>query len=158
MKVRIENGITIISTGDSVGGMKNKNNSKGVTQHKTPSGIKYRSEITYKHRKYCIAICDTAEEAAALWLEADNQRKAGTFPEWIEKQLQLKKEKRNKHGAAGIIEFNSKYQAKIRINKKDYYLGTWADLADAIATRKEAERQLANGSFDEWFAELRNKK
>lgn len=158
MKIRIENGVTIISTGDSVGGAKNKNNSKGVSQHKTPSGIKYRAEITYKHKKYCIAICDTVEEAAALWNEADRQRNEGTFPEWIEKQLQLKKEKRNKHGAAGIIEFNSKYQAKIRIDKKDYYLGTWADLADAIATRKEAEKQLANGSFHEWFAELRSKK
>lgn len=161
MKIRIENGMTIISTGDAVGGTKNKNNQAGVSQQHTSSGIKYRAEIIYKHHKYFLGSFGTSEEAAQRRTEAEKQVKAGTYLEWYANLYQEKKSKRNMHGATGIssrIQYGkTKYSAIIQVNKKPYHLGTWNTLEEAVAVRQEAERQRANGTFPEWFLEYRNK-
>lgn len=161
MKIRIENGMTIISTGDAVGGTKNKHKQAGVSQQYTSSGIKYRAEIIYKHHKYFLGSFDTSEEAAQRRTEAEKQIKAGTFLEWFDDLYQKKKSKRNMHGATGISSRfqygKTKYSAIIQVNKKTYHLGTWNTLEEAVAVRQEAEKQRANGTFSEWFLEYRNK-
>ena len=81
MKITIENGVTIINTGDATGGIKNKSGHAGV-----------------------------------VWLE-DRQA----------------------------------YKAQIFINKKNYHLGQFTSIEDAIARRKEAEQHRAAGTFHDWF-------
>lgn len=161
MKIRIENGMTIISTGDAAGGTKNKHNRTGVSQLKTASGMKYRAEIQYQKKKHLLKVCDTVEEAAYWRSEAEKQVEEGTFLEWFNALWDEKKTKRNKNGTTGVssrIQYGkTKYSAIIHVNKKPYHLGTWNTLEEAVAVRQEAERQRANGTFSEWFLEYRNK-
>lgn len=161
MKIRIENGMTIISTGDAVGGTKNKHKQAGVSQQYTSSGIKYRAEIIYKHHKYFLGSFDTSEEAAQRRIEAEKQVKAGTYLEWYDNLYQEKKSKRNMHGATGVswrFQYGkTKYSATIQVNKKTYHLGTWNTVEEAVAVRQEADRQRANGTFHEWFQERKGK-
>lgn len=162
MKIRIENGMTIISTGDAVGGTKNKNNQTGVSLHHSSSGIKYRAEIIHNHRKYFLGLFETSEEAAQRRIEAEKQVKAGTYLEWYANLHQEKKSKRNVHGATGVssrIQYGkTKYSAVIQVNKTKYHLGTWNTAEEAVAARQEAEKQLKNGTFLEWFNEYKQNK
>ena len=96
MKIRIENGVTIISTGDAIGGQKNKTGVTGVTYYE--KGNKYRSELTYQHKKYLLGFFEKLEDAKAIRMEAEKQLEAGTFLEWHSKLERYKwqKQKRKK--------------------------------------------------------------
>ena len=80
MDVRIENGVTIISTGDAKGGLKNKTGHTGITYYKKLN--RYRSELTLKHKKYLLGFYDNIDDAVAIRKEAERQREKGTFIEW----------------------------------------------------------------------------
>ena len=80
MDVRIENGITIISTGDAVGGLKNKTGHRGITYYERKN--KYRAEITLKHKKYLLGFYTNLEDAVAIRKEAERQKEKDTFVEW----------------------------------------------------------------------------
>lgn len=85
MKIIIENGATIIKTGDSVGGVKNKYNKTGVSKHIEPNGtIKYRAVITFNKKRYYLGIRNTPDEAYLLRLEAEKHLNNGTFIKWYE--------------------------------------------------------------------------
>lgn len=97
MKIRIENGITIISTGDATGGQKNKTGATGVTYYKDIN--RYRSELTYKYKKYLLGFFDNLEAAKQIREEAEAQRAAGNFLEWyatLEKYQWHKLPRKNK--------------------------------------------------------------
>lgn len=54
-------------------------------------------------------------------------------------------------GVTGVSLRNGKYRAYINFKKKQYYLGTYENLEDAIETRKAAEKEIY-GPFLEWYA------
>lgn len=81
--VKIENGVTIITTVDAVGGLKNKTGCVGVTYYEKQG--KYRSELTIKRKKYLLGFFSTLEDAKAIRKEAERQKAAGTFLEWFNK-------------------------------------------------------------------------
>ena len=86
MKIIIENGATIIKTGDAVGGIKNKYNKTGVSKHIEPNGkIKYRAVIQFNKKTYYLGIRNTPDEAYLLRLEAEKSLNNGNFIEWYEK-------------------------------------------------------------------------
>lgn len=160
MKIIIQNGATIIKTGDPNGGVKNKYNKIGVSKYIGHSKIKYRAEIQVNKKTYYLGLRSTPEEAHELRLEADKALENGTFDKWF-KELKQKSIK-NKHHVKGIstrkyADGSLKYEVVIHIKKKKYYLGYSKELEDAIALRKEAERQLENGTFIEWYEKMRNK-
>lgn len=160
MEIIIKNGSTIIKTGDSNGGIKNKYNKIGVSKHIGHNGIKYRAEIQVNRKNYYLGIRDTIEEAHALRTEAEKALENGTFDKWITDLKQ--KSIRNKHNKKGIsskklANGTLKYEVVINVNKKKYYLGFSKELEDAISLRTEAENQLKNGTFHEWYEELKNK-
>lgn len=97
MKVKIENGMTVIYTGDATGGLKNKTGCTGVTYYKKEN--RYRAELTIKRKKYLLGFFDNIEDARAIREEAERQRDAGTFLEWygtLEKyHYQKQKKKKN---------------------------------------------------------------
>lgn len=162
LKIRIENGMTIISTGDAYGGPKNKHHRMGVYKQYTSAGTeKYRSEIQVNRIKYFLGYCNTVDEAASLRKIAEKKIEEGTFIEWFEEKR--KNSTKNKCGKAGVkMRKNAKgeivYVSQICIKRKNYYLGNNKVLEDAIAVREEAERQLKNGTFLEWWHELKKAK
>lgn len=62
-----------------------------------------------------------------------------------------------KYGAFGISRFKASYKIEIEYKNKRYYLGLRKDLEDAKALRFEAEAKIAEGTFIEWFQELKKK-
>ena len=80
MKRRIENGVTILSTGDSKGGLKNKNGHTGIHFYKPNE--KYRAEITHKKNKYHLGFFDDLESAIDKRKEAEMHVKNGNFIDW----------------------------------------------------------------------------
>ena len=161
MKIIIENGTTIIKTGDPNGGIKNKYNKTGVSKRIDHKGeVNYRAEIQVNKKSYYLGIRNTPEEAHLLRIEAEKALENGTFDKWITKLKQ--KTIRNKHHAKGIsskklADGSIKYEVVITVKKKRYYLGYSKELEDAIALRTEAEKQLENGTFIEWYEKMRNK-
>lgn len=80
MNVRIENGVTIISTGDAVGGLKNKTGHVGITYYEKQD--RYRAELTYKYNKYLLGFYTNIDDAVAIRKEAERQKEKGNFMEW----------------------------------------------------------------------------
>lgn len=88
MKTRIENGITIISTGDPTGGIKNKNGHRGI--HRDSRSGKLRAEINYKRKKYMLGLSNDIDELVAIRKEADIHVANGDFLDWL-KDMRIKR-------------------------------------------------------------------
>lgn len=58
--------------------------------------------------------------------------------------------KDNTSGFNGVRRANGKWGASITFQKKSYWLGTFDNIDDAVAARKEAEKHLYGG-FLEWY-------
>ena len=58
----------------------------------------------------------------------------------------------NSTGYIGISKRNGKYRAYINFKKKQYHLGTYENIDDAIEARNIAEKKIY-GSFLDWYAE-----
>lgn len=93
MKFKIDNGITIISTGDATGGKKNKNGYPGI--HKDNRQNKYRAEINYKRKKYHLGYSDSIPELIEIRKEAEFHVKHGDFIDWYNLRKGRWNEKRN---------------------------------------------------------------
>ena len=89
LKFRIENGITIISTGDAEGGKKNKHGHTGIYYNSRRDVL--RAEITYKNKKYHLGYSNDIDALVLLRREAEIHVKNGSFLEWFE----LRKGKKN---------------------------------------------------------------
>lgn len=157
MKVIIENGVTVIKTGDSKGGVKNKHNQTGISIYKYANDrIKYKAQITVQQKKYYLGVRDTVEEAAELRYEAEKQVKAGTFFEWHTDLMAFAP--RNKK-CNGICEYKkgayTYYQVKVYHEKKRYYIANCKTHAEAQELVAEAHRQIDTGTFLEWLAEIK---
>ena len=81
MKTTIKNGVTIIHTGDAVGGIKPVSGHTGVVYIKKRN--QYRAEIYLDQRRYQLGHFDKIEDAIAYREEAEKQKAAGTFHEWF---------------------------------------------------------------------------
>lgn len=55
-------------------------------------------------------------------------------------------------GHTGISKRNGRYRAYIYFKRKQYYLGTFEKIEDAIEARETAEKEVF-GSFLDWYAE-----
>lgn len=49
---------------------------------------------------------------------------------------------RSRSGYRGVSQVHGKWQARIAFKKKNYYLGTFANIEDAVKARKRAEEEL----------------
>ena len=93
MKTRIENGMTIISTGDAKGGKKNMHGHAGINFDKKLK--KYRAEINHKRKKYHLGYSTNIDDLIAIRKEAEFHVKNGDFIEWYDSRRIRKYEKRN---------------------------------------------------------------
>ncbi len=93
MNIRIINGVTIISTGDSTGGKKNKHGHAGINFDKRSQ--KFRAEINHKRKKWHLGYALTVEEAVVLRKEAEIHVKQGNFIEWYTNERKVKKDGKN---------------------------------------------------------------
>lgn len=80
LKTRIENGITIISTGDAKGGKKNKHGHPGINFDNKLK--KYRAEINHKRKKYHLGYSLNIDELIERRKEAEAHVKSGDFITW----------------------------------------------------------------------------
>ena len=82
MKVYFENGLTVIDTGDPVGGHKNKYSCTGVGYRKKNNA--YYSLIDHDKKRYRLGHFANLEDAIAIRKEAEKHRDDGTLDEWFE--------------------------------------------------------------------------
>ena len=94
MKITIENGVTIINTGDPVGGRKAVSGHTGVVWMKDRQT--YRAEIYIQGKRLQLGQSPIMEEMIALRKLADHHREAGTFNEWFEALPPTVRRKRTK--------------------------------------------------------------
>lgn len=92
MKIKIEYGTTVISTGDAAGGNKNKNGHPGI--HLDRRTGKYRAQIDYQRRRYHLGYSNNIEELIAIRQEADLHVEHGDFLDWI-RQRKARRGKKN---------------------------------------------------------------
>lgn len=81
MKITIKNGVTIINTGDAVGGLKNKTGHVGISYLEKEE--LYIARIHIKKKYYQLGRFKEIEDAIAMRAEADRQKAAGTLLDWI---------------------------------------------------------------------------
>ena len=62
-----------------------------------------------------------------------------------------KAEKTNPHTGVYYHKLNKNYTAAIYFEGKQWNLGSFATLEDAIAIRKEAEAHVAAGTIQKWY-------
>lgn len=93
MKIRIENGTTIISTGDAKGGKKNKHGYAGINFDKRLK--KYRAEINYKTKKYHLGYSLNIDYLIAVRKEAEFHVKNGDFETWYNLRKGMNNEDRD---------------------------------------------------------------
>ncbi len=80
MKITIKNGVTIINTGDAVGGIKTVSGHTGVIWQKDRKT--YRAEIYINRKRMTLGQFTDIDKAIALRKEAEKHRAAGSFEEW----------------------------------------------------------------------------
>jgi len=139
---------------------RNRYNKKGIAQLKTSTGIRYRVDITVDGKRYYIAKRNNLQEAYDILEEAEQQVANGCFKEWLQKLHASSEIRPNKFGHAGIVfkEKDNVYCAKINHKKKYYHLGCFKNVEDAIELRKEADKHVKQGDFEEWVQELKHNK
>ena len=89
LKIRIKNGVTIISTGVASSGKKNMHGHPGITYVKRTN--KYRAELTYKKRRYHLGYFFTVEDAVAFRKIAEEHVEQGSFTDWYRNEIEVKK-------------------------------------------------------------------
>ena len=80
MKVYFEKGLTVINTGDPVGGCKNKTGYNGVYFRK--ANQTYHTRVQYKRKAYSLGEFKNLEDAVAYYNLAKQHIATGTFLEW----------------------------------------------------------------------------
>lgn len=80
-KITIENGVTIINTGDAIGGLKNTSGHVGVGYLKDAN--KYTAKIFVGKRYHHLGRYDNIEDAIAIRQEAERHREDGTLQDWL---------------------------------------------------------------------------
>ena len=91
MKIRIEDGKTIISTGVGVDEIRNKTGVRGLTYNKGMNC--YTLAFVVDGKKYHIGNYDTIEEGKSMREIADEMIANGTFQDW-HKNLRMKRKQR----------------------------------------------------------------
>ena len=92
MKVYFEKGITVIDTGDPVGGCKNKNGYHGICFRKQHEA--YQAKIQHNHKSYSLGEFKNIEDAVAYYNLAKQHIANGTFFEWYQTLYGKTKRKR----------------------------------------------------------------
>lgn len=91
MKIRIEDGKTIISTGIGNDVVRNKTGVRGLSWRESLNC--YCLQLVYKGKKYHIGNYDTIEEGKAMRKLADEMIANGTFQDWLH-DLRMKRKER----------------------------------------------------------------
>lgn len=152
MKIKIEDGKTIISTGIGSDSVRNKTGVVGLSFRKDYGY--YSLASVYEGKKYHIGNYDTIEEGKAMRKKADEHIKDGTFVEWVK---QFKRTK-NSYGVKGLFLKGKSYQLVISVKKKKYFLGSFNTVEEAKVIREEAEKQVKAGTFEQWISERKSNK
>ena len=153
MKIRIEDGKTIISTGVKSGDPLNKTGVKGLT-YKTSTG-KYSLAHVHNGKKYHLGNYATLEDAKAIRKILDEHIEQGTFEQWFE--AFAPKRSQNKYGVKGLNKKGNMYQLNISVNGTKYFLGSFSNVEDAGTVRAAAEQSIKDGTFNEWLKTLKIK-
>ncbi|EPC69447.1 hypothetical protein Lpp71_16129 [Lacticaseibacillus paracasei subsp. paracasei Lpp71] len=103
---------------------------------KTPAG-KFAMSITINGKKYFLGNFETEELARIAYNKAQK--------DWLtENKVPIKKNDRG--FPRGVTKHGNRYQARIRVNYKLKYLGTYNTVDEAIVARKAAEHKYLGGN------------
>ena len=93
MKIRIEDGKTIISTGIGTDAVRNKTGVRGLSWRESLRC--YTLQIVVDGRKYHIGNYDTIEEGRSMRKIADEMIANGTFEDWHKNLRRTRKDRPN---------------------------------------------------------------
>lgn len=83
---------------------------------------------------------------------AQDSRVDSTSVLLINGKRKTNKNSTTQHNGVSFMAQSGKYRAYINFRRKQYYLGVYDKLEDAVAARKEAEKEIY-GNFMKWYAE-----
>ena len=117
------------------------------TEHGEDSGVD-KPEPSDKERLYFSTHPDLARE-----YEAWNARPPYLLAHTRMDVFNQKMRRDNTSGVTGVRFEKGKWVATITFQKKDYYLGRYEEMEEAVKARREAEERL-HGPFLEWYEEV----
>ena len=94
-KTIIKNGVTIINTGNAIGGVRNKTGHAGITYKAATNTYRASIFLTRKERVH-LGDFKNIEDAIAIYKEAEKHRADGTFIQWNETLYGVTKRRRMK--------------------------------------------------------------
>lgn len=133
----------------------NKSGVRGVSWHK--SNGKWAAKIGVDGKKYTLGYFKTIEEATLarqaaakeyfgdFCAEATEDIDCKAVSEWLESRLPSN----NTSGVRGVYwsKLSGKWLAQIRVDGKQYYIGSFKTIKEAAAARKAAEEKRYSGGF-----------
>ena len=109
------------------------------------------TEISYNNLMYtAIVSCGCRKKERSTALNAHLKRVSDTNLDLLGSK---KTPKNNTSGRKGVYFIRGKYLAKINFQKKQYYLGSFDNISDAIRARRDAEDQLIEETtqfYEKW--------
>ena len=136
--------------------MNNKEKHTGVSFHKSTN--KWRATISYDKKQYHLGYFSEKQDAIMIRQLAEKKANEGIFLEWYNDYKSQKNSSKSPKGIC-FVKNTDKWMAYISYNKKQYILGCFDSMNEAIKTREIAENKIEDGSFLEWYNDYKmNKK
>jgi len=150
----IINGMTIIKMPPEI----DKNEHSKIGVYITDGKMKLK--VGYKGKNYYFGIQQSLEDAKRIRELADQHIEDGTFEEWYKENQSKYVHTKAKNGVKGLVYIKAReiYHLYVKHNNERFYLDKFKDPEDAALLRAEADRQIENGTFEEWFNEYKNRK
>lgn len=120
---------------------------------------RWRSQIVINKKKYHLGYFETAEDAKKVYLEAKKVPK-DKFKEWHKTFVsENEKNRENDVIGASFSASSGKWFARIKVKRKEYYLGSYDTKEEAIYAYKEAKKiSKSESDFLEWYKTTRQNK
>lgn len=136
--------------------------SRPQKKHKTDAGRcyldknlkKFRATITYDYKTYGLGYHTLKTEGLHVCGEAAKHIEAGDFISWYNENKQ-KFYKRNKIYPEGVRPHGENWMCYKVYKGRNYRLGVFETMDEAVAVRNEALHHIEKGDFIEWFENLK---
>lgn len=135
--------------------MNNKEKHTGVSFHKSTN--KWTATISYNKKQYHLGYFSEKQDAIDIRKIAEQKIKDGDFLKWYNDYKSQKNSSKSPKGFC-FVKNTNKWKAYIAYNKKQYILGHFETMDDAIRMRQLAEQKIGDGAFLEWYNDYKSQK
>ena len=132
---------------------KNKAGHKGVYYNHNY----WRAEIGYQKKQHYLGTFKDKQDAIDIREIAEQKIEDGIFLEWYNDYKLHNNSSKSPKGIC-FVKNTDKWMAYIVYNKKQYTLGRFETMDEAIRMRQLADQKMNDGNFLEWFNALKEEK